>query len=65
MTKGPLIANSRGHFKIGARNPRGNRGARGNKQVRGRGKQPFVRQTSENDPYDMSIAPMNIYEKFR
>ena len=28
----------------------------------GRGRGPFVRQTSENDPYDMPIAPKNIYE---
>ena len=38
------------------------RGARGNIQTRGRGRQPFVRHTGENDAYDMSIAPMNIYE---
>ena len=38
-----------------------NIGARGNEQFRGRGRRPFVRQTGENDPYDMSIAPLNIY----
>ena len=28
----------------------------------GRGRRTFVRQTGESDPYDMSIAPLNIYE---
>jgi len=29
---------------------------------RNRGRRAFFRQTGENDPYDMSIAPLNIYE---
>ena len=37
-------------------------GPTGRFQARGKGKRPFVRQTGENDPYDMSIAPMFIYE---
>ena len=37
-----FIANSRGRFNIGAR---------GTNQARGRGRQPFVRQTGENEPY--------------
>ena len=35
---------------------------RGRGQARGRGGRPFVRHTGENDPYDMSIAPLFIYE---
>ena len=35
---------------------------RGRFQARGKGKRPFVRQTGENDPHGMSIAPMFIYE---
>ena len=35
---------------------------RGNGRGRGRGRRAFVRQTGESDPYDMSIAPLNIYE---
>ena len=46
-------ANSRVQFNVGTR---------GNFQPRGRGRRPFVRQTGEIDPYDMHIAPMNIYE---
>ena len=29
---------------------------------RGRGGRPVIRQTGENDPYDMSIAPLNTFE---
>ena len=29
---------------------------------RGRGRSPFYRNTSDNDSYDISIAPMNIFE---
>ena len=29
---------------------------------RSRGRRPFYRNTGENDPYDMSIAPLNIFE---
>ena len=29
---------------------------------RSRGRRPFYRYTGENDPYDMSIAPLNIFE---
>ena len=47
-------APSRGRFNIGSN--------RGSFQARGRGGRPFVRQTGENDPYDMSIAPLFIYE---
>ena len=46
-------ADTRGVFTIGTR---------GSFQNRGRGRRPFVRHTGEQDPYDMSIAPMNIYE---
>ena len=35
---------------------------RGRNQARGRGRQPFVRHTVENNPYDMCIAPLNIYD---
>ena len=35
---------------------------RGRFQARGRGRRPSVTQTGENDPYDMSIAPLFIYE---
>ena len=45
--------NSRGQFNIGAK---------GINQDRGRNRCPFVRQTGENDPSDMSIAPVNIYQ---
>ena len=34
----------------------------GRGQGNGRGRRPFFRQTGESDPYDMSIAPLNIYE---
>ena len=44
----------RGGFNVGSN--------RGSFQARGRGRRPFVRQSSENDPHDMSIAPMFIYE---
>ena len=37
-------------------------GIRGANPSRGRGRRPFVRQTGESDPYDMFIAPINIYE---
>ena len=33
-----------------------------NTEGRGRRRIPFYRNTSENDPYDISIAPRNIYE---
>ena len=45
---------SRGRFNVGS--------FRGRGQARGRGGRPFSRHTGENDPYDMSIAPMFIYE---
>ena len=45
--------NSRRQFNIGAK---------GINQDRGRNRRPFVRQTGENNPYDMSIAPVNIYQ---
>ena len=48
-----LEADTKGSFTIGTR---------GSFQNRGRGRRPFVRHTGEQDPYDMSIAPMNIYE---
>ena len=35
---------------------------RGNGRSRGRGRRSFIRQTGESDPYDMSVAPLNIYE---
>ena len=35
-------------------NPRG--------RGRGRGRRSFYRNTGENDPYDMSIAPLNLFE---
>ena len=47
-------APTRGRFNVGS--------SRGRFQARGRGGRPFVRQTGENDPYDMSIAPLFIYE---
>lgn len=37
-------------------------GIRGANPNRGRGRRPFVRQTGESDPYDMFIAPLNIYK---
>ena len=53
-----VIANDqtsfRGGFNVGSN--------RGSFQARGRGRRPFVRQTGENDPSNMSIAPMFIYE---
>ena len=39
-----------------------NDATRGREGSRGRGRRTFVRQTGESDPYDMSIAPLNIYE---
>ena len=36
--------------------------ARGRGRSRGRGKRAFYRNTGENDPYDMSIAPLNLFE---
>ena len=36
--------------------------ARGRGRSRGRGRRSFYRNTGENDPYDMSIAPLNWYE---
>jgi len=39
-----------------------NAATRGRGGSRGRGRRTFVRQTGESDPYDMSIAPLNIYE---
>ena len=39
-----------------------NAATRGREGSRGRGRRTFVRQTGESDPYDMSIAPLNIYE---
>ena len=38
--------------------------ARGRGRSRGcrRGRRSFYRNTGENDPYDMSIAPLNLYE---
>ena len=42
---------SQGRFKIISNRGRG--------QARGRGGRPFTRHTGENDPYDMSIAPLN------
>ena len=47
-------APTRGRFNVGS--------SRGIFQARGRGGRPFVRHTGENDPYDMSIAPLFIYE---
>ena len=44
-------ANPRGRFELGS-------GRHG--QHRGRGGRPFARNTGENDPYDMSLAPLNI-----
>ena len=41
---------SRGRFNVGTN--------RGRFQARGKGKRSIVRQTGENNPYDMSIAPM-------
>ena len=35
---------------------------RGDGKGRNRGRRAFSRQTGESDPYDMSIAPLNIYE---
>ena len=36
--------------------------ARGRGRSRGRGRRSFYRNTGENDPYDMSIAPLNLFE---
>ena len=36
--------------------------ARGRGQGRGRERRSFYRNTDENDPYDMSIAPLNLFE---
>ena len=38
--------------------------SRGRENGRGRnsGRRSFVRQTSDSDPYDMSIEPLSIYE---
>ena len=36
--------------------------ARGRGRGRGRGRRSFYRNTGENDPYDMSIAPLNLFE---
>ena len=36
--------------------------ARGRGRGRGRGRRAFYRNTGENDPYDMSIAPLNLFE---
>ena len=47
-------ASTRGRFNVASN--------RGRFQARGRGGGPFVGHTGENDPYDMSIAPMFIYE---
>ena len=47
-------ASTRGRFNVGSN--------RGRFQARERGGRPFVRHTGENDPYDMSIAPLFIYE---
>ena len=47
-------APTRGRFNVGS--------SRGRFQARGRGGRPFVRHTGENDPYDVSIAPLFIYE---
>ena len=33
-----------------------------NTRGRGRGRWSFYRNTGENDPYDMSISPLNIFE---
>ena len=35
---------------------------RGRGRGRGRGRRSFFRQTGESDPYDLSIAPLNIYK---
>ena len=43
---------ARGRFNAGSN--------RGRSQARGRGGRPFVSHTGENDPYDMSIAPLFI-----
>ena len=37
-------------------------GGRGDGRGRNRGRRAFSSQASESDPYDMSIAPLNIYE---
>ena len=39
-----------------------NAAIRGRGGGRGRGRRKFFRQTGESDTYDMSIAPLNIYE---
>ena len=36
--------------------------ARGRGRSRGRGRRSFYRNTGENDPYDMSIAPLIFFE---
>ena len=42
---------------------RGNRsGYRGREKRGGRSGRSFFRQSGETDPYDMTIAPLNIYE---
>ena len=46
-----LQANPRGRFVLGSGR---------SVQHRGRGRRPFIRNTSENHPYAMSIAPMNF-----
>ena len=35
---------------------------RARNQARGRGRQPFVRHTVENNPYDVCIATLNFYD---
>ena len=40
----------------------GNVNAQAGGSGRNRGRRAFFRQTGESDPYDMSIAPLNIYE---
>ena len=52
------IANTAGnHGNVNAQ-----AGGRGDGRGRNRGRRAFFRQTDESDPYDMSIAPLNIYE---
>ena len=39
--------------------------ARGRGNGSGKGRWPFVRQAGKSDPFDLSIAPPNIYERNR
>ena len=56
------FANQENVTNTGNINAQTQAGCRGDGRGRNRGRRVFFRQTGENDPYDMSIAPLNIYE---